>query len=198
MSIGPIRHPKLPPNLRVRETDLCQMASEPGQEVLPHRVVLAGLDVLCHAGGIVLAIFEPGSIREVDRCAEIDLGQERLVFVHLQAPDIARLEAADALHHRTANNQAGGAGRLCLAQGIERQQGAWRIDDLVLDMSDQHGPVFAAPPGFPVECCASDQTDLRMRVENRHLVPQLVRQPYVVGINERDQIPTRDGNPGIA
>ena len=74
MSVGPIRHPELPPNLRVRETDLCQMASEPGQEVLPHRVVMAFLDVLCHAGGVVLAIFEPGSIGEVDRRAEIDLG----------------------------------------------------------------------------------------------------------------------------
>jgi hypothetical protein len=35
---------------------------------------MAFLDVLCHAGGVVLAIFEPGSIGEVDRRAEIDLG----------------------------------------------------------------------------------------------------------------------------
>ena len=37
-----------------------------------------------------------------------------------------------------------------------------------------------------------------MSVEDRHLVPQLVRQPHVVGIDERNQVPTRDGNPGIA
>jgi hypothetical protein len=60
------------------------MSSEPSQEVLVHRVVMAGLDVLGHAGGAVLTIFEPGSIGEVNRRPEIDLGQERLVFVAFQ------------------------------------------------------------------------------------------------------------------
>src|ERR1700733_12297896 len=112
MSVGQIGHPELPPNLRVRKTNLCQMASEPSQEVLSNRVVIAVLEVFRHARGSMLAIFEPGSIREIDRRAKVDFCKERLVFIHLQPAHIARLETADALDHRTADNQAGGTGRL--------------------------------------------------------------------------------------
>ena len=72
MPVGPVCQSELSPNPRFSETDLSQIPGEPSQEPLADRVVSAGLDVFNEARGIVLAIFEPDSIGEIDGCTKIN------------------------------------------------------------------------------------------------------------------------------
>ena len=78
MPVGPVCQSELSPNPPFSETDLSQIPGKPSQKTLTDRVVSAGLYVFNKARGIVLAIFEPDSIGEVDRRQKIDLRQEML------------------------------------------------------------------------------------------------------------------------
>src|SRR5205807_5132996 len=97
MPVRPQRPLQGGPYRRMDDFTVAEMIFQPAQEEAAHGVVLARALDGGDARRGMLPVAVPNPAAHVDRGCEVELGEKRLVFVHLQLVPELLLESADAL-----------------------------------------------------------------------------------------------------
>src|SRR5439155_3849312 len=192
MLIRPQRLFERLPEGRLVAVSLAEILCEPIQEEAAHRVIVPGARDGGDARRRVLAVAVPQGGRNVNRRADVDLCEERLVFVHLQLTSKVLLESTHALADVTADEQVRRTRRRAPAEGIKCKREFRRLVQSVEPCAERGDDVLALriAPAPPIFGCAADHTSVRMGAGESDLFCKLLWKPYVVGIEEGDELAT--------
>src|SRR5438105_8072625 len=127
-----------------------QIRLKPFEEMAPDFIVAAALRNGGHAGRIVPPVIEPAPFVEVDREFQVELGEERLVLIHLQRTGEALFEPAERQRRRTTNHQVGRAGRIRRPERIHGKHRLGWPDWPAEGVSGWDELVFPAGPAAPI------------------------------------------------
>jgi len=134
-----------------------------------------------------------------DRSGQTDLCVERLVLVEVAEPLV---EATHLFGHGPAHEHAARAGRDSTVADERGQRPGRRMQDAGLNTEVRHEiashVLRLVRPAVPPLCRGVDQPRLGVRVERRDLHLELVRQPDVIRVEERDQLTARGGDCEVA